>query len=341
MATRPAKAAAGFRVVCSNLSKPADGSGYYDFDASAVLGEQLKIGFVSVMPENAADYLGDGFLSGYDAMDVAAPDCDYLVSLGGGEGDIVIEAPADGQMVAGAYVIRHSTGIITQEEIDLTCNDATMDALLASIAVPTVIGTSAAMLNGTAAAAGNGMSAMGMLVSDALKWYAETKLEGIEYPVIGLFNGGNCRNFLYDGDVTETDLRNAIHGSVDGVGVVYLTGAQLLEMLEAAAQRQDSPAWPYAAGLRYSVSLNTPYDAGAAYGQYYKANSINRVTVHTEGFDLHATYAVVADMLLLNGEGSYYLLKEQPVAMYDPAGIDICQIVALYIQEACKGQIGG
>lgn len=339
-ATRAAKAAAGFRVVCSNLARQADATGYYDFDASAVLGSHLKIGFVSAMPENAADYLGDGFLTGYSYTQVAAPDCDILVSLGAGEGDIVIEAPVDGGMTAGAYVIRHATGEITFEEVELSASDAQLDALIASITAPAVIGTSTVMLNGSAEAACNGMSALGMLVSNALKWYGETKLEGIEYPVIGLFNGGNCRNFLYDGEITETDIRNALHGSQSGVGVVYLTGAQLLEALEAATQRDHCPGWPYAADLRYSVSLNAYYDAGAAYGQYFKANSINRVTILTEGFDPEATYAVVADMLLLKGEDTYYLLRDCEIAVRDASGADVCQILELYIQEALKGRIG-
>ena len=178
-------------------------------------------------------------------------------------------------------------------------------------------------------------------MADALKWYGENKLEGVEYPVIGLFNGGNCTGFLYSGEITKLDIRNAIHCSQKGVGVVYMTGEEILEMLEAATQREHCPGWAQVSGIDYQVDITKAYDFGAAYGLYYKANSVNRVSVISEGFDPNATYAVVADQLLLEGEDTYYMLKDRPLAVQDGSGTDICQILALYIQEACKGQIGG
>lgn len=337
-AKRAAKAAAGFQVLCSNLTKQEDATGYYDFEPSAVLGTGLKVGFVSLLPEDAATHLGDGFLSGYSYTEIAAPQCDILVSLGGGEGDIVIEAPTGGEMAVGAYVIRHATGAITFEEVDMSAADADVEALTAALTAPAVIGTAANDLTGSTLDACNGMSSVGVLTAQALKWYAENKLEGLEYPVIGLFNGGNCRGFLYSGEITETDLRNAIHGSASGVGVVYLTGQQLLEMLEAATQRENCPGWPQISGLSYTVDTGKSYDFGEAYGLYYKAASINRVSILSEDFDLNATYAVVADMLLLKGEDTYYMLPEQQLVAADST--EIAQIVALYIQEALGGRIG-
>ncbi len=336
--TRPAKAAAGFSVICSNISKSDEVSGYYDFDASVVLGDSLKVGFVSSLRQDAAEYLGDGFLNGYAFADVIKPQCDVLVSLGGGAGDIVIEAPADGTLAVGAYVIDSKSGRIVFEQVALEDTDAQMDGLIAAIEIPEVIGTVAHTLNGSAAFSCNGMSGMGLLVSNALKWYGENKLEGIECPVIGLFNGGNCRNFLYDGAITEADLRNAIHGSEEGVGVVYLSGLQLLEMLEAATQRENCAGWSYTT-MGYSVARNTYYDAGEPYGLYYKVASINRVTITDPAFNPNATYAVVADMLLLKGEDTYYMLAEQEIAVRDATGADICQIVEMYIREALQGQV--
>ncbi len=334
--TRPAKAAAGFSVICSNLSKKE--AGYYDFDASVVLGDSMKVGFVSCLREDAAAYLGDGFLDGYAFTDVSKPQCDVLVSLGGGTADIVIEVPADGSLAVGAYVIDSQSDRIVFEPVALDNTDGHMDGLIAAIEKPEVIGTIANTLHSSAASAHNGMSGMGLLVSNALKWYGENKLEGVTGTVIGLFNGGNCRNFLYDGEITEADLRNAIHGSQEGVGVVYLTGLQLLEMLEAATQRENCPGWPYVT-MGYSVNRNTDYDGAEAYGLYYKVASINRVTITDPAFNPNATYAVVADMLLLKGEETYYMLPEQQIAVRDTTGADICQIVAMYIQEVLDGHV--
>ena len=336
-ATRPAKAAAAFRVICSNLSKPV--GGYYDFDASAVLGQSLKVGFVSVLPENAAEYMGDGFLQGYAYTPVAKPQCDILVSLGGGEGDIVIEAPMGGEMACGAYVIRHSTGQIILEQVDLSASDGQIEELVAALTVPTVIGTSSIILGGSTLAACNGQTEVGKLAADALKWYAENKMEGIAYPVIGLFNGGNCRNFLYDGDITEMEIQNAYHGSTAGVGVIYWTGAQLLEALEAATQRENCPGWAQVSGISYTVDREKAFDFGEAYGLYYKAASINRVSITPEDFDPNTTYAVVADMLLLSGEDTYYVFGQSDIAVRNQATLDLSQIVAMYIQQALGGHI--
>lgn len=340
-ATRAAKAAASFRVICSNLQIGEDSTGYYDFEPSAVLGTELQVGFVSMLPADASNLIYDDFLRGYSACEAAAPACDILVSFGAGEGDIVIDIPADGALAVGAYIIDHTTKAITFEAVELNKTNASVDAWIEALPVYSVIGVADVDLIGSRQANCNGQTNLGTLVADALKWYAENKLEGIEYPVIGLFSGGNCTGFLYSGAITQVDIRNAIHGSEAGVGVVYLTGAQLLEVLEAATQRENCPGWAQVSGISYQVDTDKAYDFGVAYGLYYKANSVNRVTVTTEGFDPEATYAVVADMLLLKGEDTYYMLPDHELAVGDGSGADICQIVAMYIQEALEGRIGG
>lgn len=339
LTSRAANSPIGFQMICSNLLAEEENSGYYAFASSAVLGTALKIGFVSSFDREEAQFLREGNLQGYQFTDAAAPQCDVLVALGGGDGDIVIPAPAEGQMTAGAYVINNTTGEITHETVDMSYRHPQMETILASLSTAEVIGISDRIFNGSAQASCNGQTDLGSLVADALKWYAETRLEGIEYPVVGLFSGGNCRDFLYSGAVTETDLQNALHVSPQGVGVVYMTGAQLLEMLEAATQQPDCPAWAQLSGLEYTVDTEKAYDFGAAYGIYYKANSVNRVRITTEGFDTEATYAVVSDMLLLSGEDTYYIMKDCQIAAFGESGMDTCGIVALYIQQALNGQL--
>lgn len=323
-AIREGKAATMFQVICSNLAIGEDATGYYDFDPSAVFGSVLKIGFVSYLPEDAADHLADGYLDGYTYQAVTAPECKVLVSLGGGEGDIVIEVPTDGEMTVGAYVIDNTTARITEERIVLSGS-------VSEELPPDCVTRLADTYPGSRLEACNSQTELGTLVADALKWYAENSLEGIEYPLIGLFNGGNIRGFLYNGEVTEHDIRNALHGSTQGMGVVYLTGQQLLEVLEAATQRENSAGWAQLSGLDYRVDTQKAYDFGAAYGLYYKAASINRVSVTTADFDPEATYALAADMLLLMGEDTYYLLKELEVVARGEEGLDVCDIVALYL----------
>ncbi len=338
MAVREAIPAAGFQVICSNLYGEIT-NGYYSFETSVVLGESLKIGFVSAMPGNVLDYVRQEFLAGYQFTHVAAPQCDVLVALGNTAGDIVIDAPADGDLRVGACVIDNSTGYVTFETVDLSARNAQMDALIAALQSPEIIGTCGSVYNGSQPANYNGQTNLGTLAADALKWYAETYMEGLEYPVIGIQSGSNCRNFLFSGDITMTDLYNAYHGSVDGIGVIYLTGAQILEALEAATQRENCPGWAQVSGISYTVDMEKPYDWGAAYGPYYEAASVNRVSILTEGFDPEATYAVVADMLLLRGSDTYYVFKDCEVVARGENDLDISRIVALYIQQALNGQL--
>lgn len=330
MATRPAVQAAAFPVICSNLAAGEDATGYYAYEPSLVLGEEMKLGFVSYLPEDAASYVGDGFLKGYEYVPVTAPACDLLVSIGGGAGDIVIEVPQDGSVAAGAYVFYPATGKIELQAVDMSKKSPGMDNLLASLVKPAVVGVLDADYSGSRMSACNGRSGVAQLMADAMKWYAETKLTGVEYPVIGLFNGGNCRSFLYSGEVTEQDIQDAVHGSMDGVAVVYMTGAQIMELLEAATQREGCTGWAYVSGIRYEVDMEKAYDFGAAYGPYYRANSLNRVRITSDGFDPEATYAVVADRLLLAGEDTYYMLPGlQTVA----EGEEVSTILTLYLRE--------
>lgn len=339
MAVRGEKAAADFHVICSNLIRGENATNYYDFEASVVLGEKLRIGFVSTMPDNATDYVDSRLLAGYSYWEIAEPDCDILVSLGGGSGDIVIEAPVDGGLRVGAWVIDRQTRRITTETVDLTGKDEHVDRLIASIQVPEVIGTNQQILNGSVAANCNGQTGLGLLAADALKWYAQTYMQELEYPVIGLQSGGNCRNFLYNGQITQMDLDRAYHTSTAGIAVIYVTGAQLLEALEAATQQAYCPAWPQVSGIAYTVDLSKVYDAGQAYGHYYQAASIQRVSIATEGFDPAATYAVIADRMLLLGGETYYMFRECQSVVYGEDGLTVSDIVALYIRQELGGTL--
>lgn len=347
MDSRAAKAAAGFTVICSNLSIGAEATGYYAFEENTVLGDALKVGFVSNVPENVASYLQDNFLSGYMLQNVTAPACDVVVALGGGNGDIVIEAATDGEMVVGAYVIDNTTKTITEETVALTGSNADVDALIAAIETSPVVFTSKVILDGSDRANWNGATNLGALTADALKWYAENKVEGLrDVPVIAIQNGGNCDNFIYAGDVTEVDLLRALPFSPMGVGILYLTGAEILETLEASTQNAMCPGWAQVSGIAYTVDTGKPYDAGEAYGDFFMANSVNRVTVTTAGFDLNATYAVIADNFLMNGNDTYYTFGtakesgENYVAVSSFGGLKTRDIVVLYVNEVMGGVVG-
>ena len=166
-------------------------------------------------------------------------------------------------------------------------------------------------------------------------------------PLVAIQNGGNCDNFLYSGEITETDLLKALPFSQMGIGVIELTGAQLLETLEAASQQENCPGFAQVSGLTYALDTGKEYDAGEAYGKFFRADSVNRVSitsVNGKAFDSKATYAVVCDNFLINGNDTYYTLKEakEVGAAYanNGNGVKVRDAVAQYIQKQLNGVIG-
>ncbi len=347
MENREAKNPAAFKVICSNMT--VSETGYYAFEASTVLGDTLKVGFVSAVPEDVTSFVQDGFLSGNRFQEVTAPACDVLVALNANvDADIHIDLQADGDMIVGAFVINNATKEVTAEEVDLTGSDAGVAALVTAPAA--VVGTAAVTLNGADSVNWNGESNLGDLTTDALLWYAENKVEGLrKVPVVAIQNGGNCDNFIYTGEITETDLLRALPFSPMGVGIVYVTGAELLETLEAATQCENCPGWAQVAGLEYTVDTSAAYDAGEAYGDFFKAASMNRVTITSVGgaaFDPQATYAVIGDNFLMNGNDTYYTFGaikeagENYVEVSTFGGMKTRDIVAAYIREVLGGTVG-
>ena len=355
-ATLGEKAPAEFAVISSNLS--GEGS-YYAFDANKVLG---NVGFVALTDENVADMLQDGFLDGYAFGEAAVPECDILICLSNNgetvEGaDLTIYAPTDGETVMGAYVIDNASKTVSEAALP-ELSDAAVASAAAEVkaAAKTVLGTSDVMLNGADRDNWCKETNLGDLTADALLWYANNKFEGFEkdVPVVAIQNGGNCDQFLYTGDITETELLRSLPFSPMGVGILYVTGAQLLETLEAATSPSEAygedicPGFAQVAGLTYNVDSGKEYDAGAAYGKFYEADSVNRVTitsVNGQVFDENATYAVIADNYLMNGNDTYYVFKAAKAAegakyINNGNGIKTRDIVAMYIKEALNGTVG-
>ena len=356
-AERAAKEAAAFRTVASNVTAGGDA---YAFEASAELTAKsgLKLAFYGLTDPAAAANVQDGFLSAAAPDAVSLPDADVVVCLsnagvsGEGYGDILIDVPTGGGLAVGAYVIDNATKAVTKEEVVLKDSDQAVAALAAEAktAAGTAVGTSQVILNGSDSVNWNGESNLGDLVTDALVWYAKNHVEGLDagLPVVAIQNGGNCDNFIYTGDITQTDLLRALPFSPMGIGVLYVTGEQLLETLEAAAQQKDCPGFAQVSGLTYTVDQTADYDAGAAYGKFFEADSINRVAITAvdgKAFDPAATYALVCDNFLINGNDTYYTLKAAKEAggatyLNNGNGVKVRDAVALYIKDELDGAVG-
>ena len=359
MATRPEIMPASFYAVSSNITVSEENSGYYSFAPYFVVPvTDLNVGVVAITDPATADFLQDGFTDGYTFTDNAPEKpagSDIVVALVNGgtacEADIVIDATA-GTPIVGAYVIDNATKEITKEVVKLDLVDPTVAAAVAAVKAEsiTVIGKSEVTLDGSDRSNWNGETNLGDLTADALKWYAENKFEGFakDVPVVAIQNGGNCDNYLYDGDITDVDLLRALPFSPMGVGILYLTGEQLLEAVEASTQCEDCPAWAQVAGMEYTVAAYKEFKAGAEYGDFFEVETVNRVTITSVGgkeFSKDATYAVIADNFLMNGNDTYYVFKnakdtEGAKYLNNGNGVKTRDIVAMYIKEVLKGTVG-
>ncbi len=358
-AVLPAKAPAKFQTVCSNVAP----NEVYSFRGSAVVTAKggLKVRFLALADPGITGQVQDGYVT---VREVAAGEggADVTVTLsnvpGAQNAGTTIAAAPGGGVIAGALVIDNAARTVTREDVTLRKEGESVDLSRVDRDVYALAEnlkqsghsyfTSQVLLNGSDKASRNGETNLGDLVTDALVWYGENHIEGVDrrLPFVAIQNGGNCDDFLYPGQATDADLLRALPFSPMGIGVLQVTGAQLLETLEAATQSADCPGFAQVSGLTYTLDMTEDYDAGAAYGKYFVADSINRVTitsVNGRSFDPAATYNLVCDNFLINGNDTYYTLKNarDAGAKYVNNGPDVKvrDAVALYVINASGGYV--
>ena len=158
-------------------------------------------------------------------------------------------------------------------------------------------------LNGAKAPNGNRDSEtnLGDLITDAMLWKIRSDAT-IKVPVenvVAITNGGGIRATVKAGDITKKDI-NTVLPFGNTLAVVYVTGAELLEALEASTfcTPESLGGFPQAAGVTFMVKTYEKYDANPdpyPKSTYYGPKSIQRVTidnVNGKAFDPTATYAV-------------------------------------------------
>lgn len=176
---------------------------------------------------------------------------------------------------------------------------------------------------------------LGDLWTDALLWFAtsgeinayfeeddvtagNTQIAVDADHIVALWNGGNLCADVPAGKFDAEALAEVLPYP-NKVAVVYMTGAQLAEALEAASQglpyseetAASCASFMQVAGLKYTVDTSVEYARGEAYGDnWFKAVSLGRVTieeVNGQPFDAEETYAVITSNANFNGMDSSYI----------------------------------
>ena len=235
-----------------------------------------------------------------------------------------------------------------------TAKDATVAAAAKTIVdrvdaeYDVVFAKSEVTLNGAKAPNGNRDSETnnGDLITDAMIWKVMQNKEGLTVDadhVVAITNGGGIRAAIKPGDVTKKDINTVLpYGNT--VAVIYVTGAELLEALEASTYSLPIGGFPQVAGINFTLYTGKAYDKNdATYpnSTYYGPKSINRVVINSingKEFKADDTYAVVTNNFVASGGDSYYAFAAAS-AQFD-TGIPLDEAVMEYVTKELKGVIG-
>ena len=195
---------------------------------------------------------------------------------------------------------------------------------------------------------------LGSLITDALVWSVVSTgaLEAYyEAPVVGITNGGGIRASIEAGDVSKSDIKTVLPFG-NTVAVIYVTGAELLEALEASTfcTPEAIGGFPQTSGIEWVLDTTAEFDQGEIYtldgkeSSYYGPASINRVTINSingEPFDETATYAVVTNNFCAAGGDTYNVFNRAYVQGFGfDTGIPMDEAVMDYVAEVLGGVIG-
>ncbi len=211
---------------------------------------------------------------------------------------------------------------------------------------------------------------LGDLWADALRWFAVTgkinasfeeddiragitSIDVDETHVVALWNAGNLKTNIESGIFNAEKIAEVLPYP-NKVAVVYMTGSQLLEQLEACSQgipcteetSNSCAAFMQVSGLSYTVNTQEKYDAGEAYGDFwFKAKSVRRVSIDSvngEAFDKDAVYAVITSNANFNGMDVSYVMKEAAETAERSAVTTavVRDVIWMYLKEVLENHIG-
>ncbi|MBR4502598.1 MAG: bifunctional metallophosphatase/5'-nucleotidase [Clostridia bacterium] len=191
---------------------------------------------------------------------------------------------------------------------------------------------------------------LGDLITDAMVW-SVAKEGGAEqdepFQMVGITNGGGIRASIPAGGITMNQVHTVLPFG-NTVAVVYVTGAELLEALEASTYCTPDAigGFPQTSGIDWTLDTTKAYDQGAVYvldgkeSSYYAPASIQRVTItaiNGEPFDPEAVYAVVTNNFCSAGGDTYNVFANAGNSFDTSIPMDLALMD--YITEALNGVI--
>ena len=185
---------------------------------------------------------------------------------------------------------------------------------------------------------------MGDLASDAINWQVTQAVGSAPDAVV--LNGGAIRASIKAGEIKLLDIHNVFPFN-NQLCTIEVTGAQLLEALEAATQSSPDPmgAFPQVYGIKYTLDTTVPYEKGELYpGTTYNAPAApgTRITIHEvagKEFDPEATYTIATNEFVATGGDTYYCFAEAGAKTMVYVGYLDYESVLNYMKTELEGTI--
>ena len=185
---------------------------------------------------------------------------------------------------------------------------------------------------------------MGDFAADAIYWQV-TQAAG-SAPDAVVVNGGAIRTSIKAGEIKLLDIRNVFPFN-NQLCTIEVTGAQLLEALEAATQSSPDPmgAFPQVYGITYTLDTTVPYEKGETYpGTVYNAPAApgSRITISEvagKEFDPEATYTIATNEFVATGGDTYYCFAEAGATTMVYTGYLDYEALLNYMKTELEGTI--
>ena len=310
--------------------------------------------------------------NGYRSIDLydKVPGIDFLID---GHSHTVMTAGENGEPIQSTGTAFENIGVVVIDNETRTIEDhylmstagleqnglvrATAQGITDTVDAEynTPFATSDVLLNGERAPGNRTeQTNLGTLITDAMVW-SVISAGGLEAyydaPVVGVTNGGGIRAAINVGEVTKNNI-NTVLPFGNTVAVIYVTGAELLEALEASTYCTPEAVggFPQTSGIEWVLDTTVEYDQGEIYtldgkeSSYYAPASIQRVSIQSingEPFDEAATYAVVTNNFCAAGGDTYNVFNRAYSEGFGfDTGIPMDEAVMDYITEVLGGVIG-
>jgi len=188
---------------------------------------------------------------------------------------------------------------------------------------------------------------LGDFACDAILWAAQEALGDTYNVVAAVTNGGGIRESIQIGDVTMLDMKTVFPFGNE-VAVLTVTGAELLEALEAATCTTPDAigAFPQVAGIEFTIDTSVAYENGEQYpsSTYFKpAKPGSRVTIATVGgepWDAEKLYTIATNDFTAAGGDTYYAFAYPYATSGYKTGVALEDALVNYTQQVLGGAIG-